>query len=102
MGLCEVTGWLYFSIKNAEYCPVSSSARVCLFLDNLVYWAAALAEIARSPKACLNIFPEFFQMLSGLMNQVVESSQDPELVEKVKVVNRQVLRYSMQTNLQGE
>jgi len=37
-----------------------------------------------------------------LMNQVVESGQDPELVEKVKVVNRQVLRYSMQTNLQGE
>jgi hypothetical protein len=48
------------------------------------------------------ITPEFFQMLSGLMAQVVDSNQDPELVEKVKTVNRQVLRFSMQANLQGE
>jgi len=48
------------------------------------------------------ITPEFFQMLSGLMNQVAETSQDPELVEKVQAVNRQVLRYSMQSSLQGE
>ena len=48
------------------------------------------------------ITPEFFQMLSGLINQVAETSQDPELVEKVKAVNRQVLRYSMQSSLQGE
>ena len=48
------------------------------------------------------ITPEFFQMLSGLMNQVAESGQEPELVEKVNAVNRQVLRYSMQSSLQGE
>jgi hypothetical protein len=48
------------------------------------------------------ITPEFFQMLSGLMNQVAETNQDPELVEKVKAVNRQVLRFSMQSSLQGE
>jgi hypothetical protein len=48
------------------------------------------------------ITPEFFQMLSGLMNQVMETSQDPELVEQVKAVNRQVLRFSMQSSLQGE
>lgn len=48
------------------------------------------------------ITPELFQMLSGLMTQVVDSGQDPGLVEKVKVLNRQVLRFSMQSNLQGD
>lgn len=48
------------------------------------------------------ITQEFFQMLSGLMTQVVDSGQDPELVGKVKAINRQVLRFSMQSNLQGD
>jgi len=48
------------------------------------------------------ITPEFFQMLSGLMAQIVDSAQEPELAEKVKIINRQVLRFSMQANLQGE
>jgi hypothetical protein len=48
------------------------------------------------------ITPEFFQMLSGLMTQIVDSAQQPELAEKVKTINRQVLRFSMQANLQGE
>lgn len=47
------------------------------------------------------ITPEFFQMLSGLMAQVMESEQDPELIEKFQAVNKQVLRFSMQANLQG-
>jgi hypothetical protein len=47
------------------------------------------------------ITPEFFQMLSGLMAQIIDSDQDPELVRKFKDLNRQVLRYSMQANLQG-
>jgi hypothetical protein len=61
---------------------------------------AARQELIESNKD--KITPEFFQMLSDLLNQVAESDQDPELVEKVKVVNRQVLRYSMQSSLQGE
>ena len=48
------------------------------------------------------ITPEFFQMLSGLMAQVADSDQEPELVAKFQDVNRQVLRYSMRSNLQGE
>ena len=47
------------------------------------------------------ITPEFFQMLSGLMAQVMDSDQDPELIEKFQAVNKQVLRFSMQANLQG-
>lgn len=46
------------------------------------------------------ITPEFFQMLSGLLTQVADSDQEPELVERLKDVNRQVLRYSMQSSLQ--
>jgi hypothetical protein len=61
---------------------------------------AARQELIENNKE--KITPEFFQMLSGLMNQVSETSQDPELMEKVKAVNRQVLRYSMQSSLQGE
>ncbi len=48
------------------------------------------------------VTPELFQMISGLMNQVTETNQDPVLVEKIKAINRQVLRYSMQSSLQGE
>jgi hypothetical protein len=47
------------------------------------------------------ITDEFLQILSNLMAQVTDSSQDPELVERLKAVNRQVLRYSMQANLRG-
>lgn len=47
------------------------------------------------------ITPELFQMLSGLMNQVSESGQDEQLVEKIKFINRQVLRHSMRSNIQG-
>ena len=47
------------------------------------------------------ITPELFQMLSGLMNQVAESGQDEQLVEKIKQVNRQVLRHSMRSKIQG-
>jgi hypothetical protein len=47
------------------------------------------------------ITPEFFQFLSGLMAQIADSDQEPELQEKINAVNRQALRYSMQMNLQG-
>lgn len=47
------------------------------------------------------ITPELFQMLSGLMNQVADSGQNDELVENIKIVNRQVLRHSMQSNIKG-
>ncbi len=45
------------------------------------------------------ITPDFLQMLSGLLAQVLESNQDGDLVEKFKAVNRHVLRFSMQSNL---
>jgi hypothetical protein len=72
------------------------------FLEELL---EAEDEVARQKLIETNkekITPDFFQMLSGLMNQVSETNQDPELVEKVKTVNRQVLRFSMQSSLQRE
>jgi hypothetical protein len=48
------------------------------------------------------VTPELFQMLSGLMTQVSESGQDEQLEEKIKLINRQVLRHSMRSNIQGE
>lgn len=47
------------------------------------------------------ITDEFLQVLSGLASQVMETQQDPELVERFKAVNRHVLRFSMQANLRG-
>jgi hypothetical protein len=46
--------------------------------------------------------PELFQMLSGLINQVTESGQDANLAEKIKQINREVLRFSMKTKIKGE
>ena len=46
------------------------------------------------------VTPELFQMLSGLMNQVTESGQDEQLVAKLTLINRQVLRHSMRSNIQ--
>jgi hypothetical protein len=48
------------------------------------------------------ITPEFLQLLSGLVSQVTDSDQDPALVERLKSVNRQVLRFSMESTLRGE
>jgi hypothetical protein len=47
------------------------------------------------------ITPEFMQMLASLLSQVQGSEQDPELVERLKALNRQVLRFSMEANLRG-
>jgi len=47
------------------------------------------------------VTPELFQMLSGLMNQVTESGKDEELLENIQLINRQVLRYSMKSNIKG-
>lgn len=60
---------------------------------------AARQELLDSNKD--KVTPELFQMISGLMNQVTETNQDPVLVDKIKAINRQVLRYSMQSSLQG-
>jgi hypothetical protein len=40
-------------------------------------------------------------MLSGLLAQVQQSNQEPELVKRLQDLNRQVLRFSMRKNLQG-
>ena len=47
------------------------------------------------------VTPELFQMISGLMNQVTESGQDEQLIEKLNLLNKQVLRHSMRSNIQG-
>ena len=45
------------------------------------------------------ITDNFLQILSGLMAQMLESDRDKELAERIKALNRQVLRFSMQANL---
>lgn len=44
---------------------------------------------------------DFFQILSGLISQLQESNQDPDLLERLKSVNRLALRFSMESNLKG-
>jgi hypothetical protein len=41
----------------------------------------------------------FFQILSSLISQMQESNQDPELLNRLKSVNRLALRFSMEANL---
>lgn len=45
------------------------------------------------------ITPEFLSTLSSLASQVEGSQQDPELVERLKSLNRQALRFSMEKNM---
>jgi hypothetical protein len=45
------------------------------------------------------ITPEFLQMLSGLLSQVQQSDQEPELEQRLQNLNRQALRFSMEKNL---
>ncbi len=42
---------------------------------------------------------EFSQTLTGLINQVEQQGQQPELLEKLKEINREVLRFTMRRNL---
>lgn len=42
---------------------------------------------------------EFNQTLSGLISQIEEQGEQPELVEKLKEINREVLRFTMRRNL---
>ena len=42
---------------------------------------------------------EFNQTLAGLISQIEEQEQQPELVEKLKQINREVLRFTMRRNL---
>lgn len=43
---------------------------------------------------------DFTQMLTGLIQQVEQQNEQPELFEKLKEINREILRYSMMKNMQ--
>lgn len=47
------------------------------------------------------ITPEFLQMLSGLIAQVEQSNQDPQLLESLNQLNRQARRFSMESKFKG-
>ena len=42
---------------------------------------------------------DFMQVLAGLTNQVEQAGNQPELVTKLKDLNREVLRFTMRRNL---
>jgi hypothetical protein len=42
---------------------------------------------------------DFSQTLSGLISQVESQGDQPELLEKLKEINREVLRFIMRRNL---
>ena len=48
------------------------------------------------------ITPEFIGVLSNLSLQMEQSDQNPELVERIKSLNKQVRRFSMEVNLRGD
>jgi hypothetical protein len=45
------------------------------------------------------ISDEFSQTLGGLITQVESQADQPELLEKLKQINREVLRFTMRRNL---
>jgi len=42
---------------------------------------------------------DFLQFLNGLTNQLEASNEQPEVLQRLKEINRVVLRFSMQKNL---
>ena len=47
------------------------------------------------------ITPQLLEMLTGLVAQVQQSDGDQELLDRLKAVNRQVIRFSMKAKLKG-
>lgn len=47
------------------------------------------------------ITPEFLGVLSNLSLQMEQSEQNPEMVERIRSLNRQVRKFSMEANLRG-
>ena len=45
------------------------------------------------------ITPEFTQMIPGLINQAESQKENPEVVEKLRQINRLVMKISMRSNL---
>ncbi len=60
--------------------------------------AARRLLMEENPEA---ITPEFLQMLSGLIAQVEQSNQDPQLLESLNQLNRQARRFSMESKFKG-
>lgn len=60
--------------------------------------AARRELMEENPEA---ITPEFLQMLSGLIAQVEQSDQDPQLLESLNQLNRQARRFSMESKFKG-
>jgi hypothetical protein len=48
------------------------------------------------------ITPEFMGVLSNLSLQMEQTDQNPELIERIKSLNKQVRRFSMEVNLRGD
>ena len=45
---------------------------------------------------------EFVSMIAGLIDQVEKSKQQPELLEQLKLISKEALRFSMEQNLKKE
>ena len=44
---------------------------------------------------------EFMQLLGGLIGQLEQQGEQPEMLDKVKELNREILRFTMKRNLQN-
>lgn len=45
------------------------------------------------------VTPEFIQMIPGLINQAESQKEHPEIIEKLRMINKMALKISMQANL---
>ena len=61
------------------------------------YMAAEMLE-----KAGESVNDDFMQVLGSLSSQIEHEGNQPELVTKLKDLNREVLRFTMRRNLKAE
>ena len=80
---------------------VDSSNAYLSFIDALLQEESAENRAAMLEESSDLINDEFMQLLGGLIGQMEQQGDQPEMLDKVKDLNREILRFTMKRNLQN-
>ena len=78
-----------------------SSNAYLSFIDALLQEESAENRAAMLEESSDLVNDEFMQLLGGLIGQMEQQGDQPEMLDKVKDLNREILRFTMKRNLQN-
>jgi hypothetical protein len=78
-----------------------SSNTYLSFIDALLQEESAENRAAMLEESSDLVNDEFMQLLGGLIGQMEQQGDQPEMLDKVKDLNREILRFTMKRNLQN-